>query len=182
MKLRRSRCFVAVGIFALCTAAETYGQVALTQGQVELSKLSPPIYPQMARIARVAGDVEIELSIRQDGSVESAEVVSGPQLLKAAALDSARQSKFECRGCGNAVTSYALKYTFQFVDSGPPKDCDQQMTEAQPPAEVDSSHHRVKVFTRAIWTCDPASTVTFRLFRSPKCLYLWRCGRRIVDK
>lgn len=150
------------------------------QAGVVLSKLSEPAYPSLARQARIAGDVDLMLAIRPDGSVESSAVVSGHPMLTQAALDSAQQSKFECRGCGNAVTSYALKYTFQFVPSDPPKDCDQEMTEAQPPAEVDSLHHQVKVFTRGIWTCDPTTTVTFLLFRSAKCLYLWRCGRRLV--
>jgi TonB family protein len=149
---------------------------------VVLSKLSEPAYPPLARQARIAGDVDLMLAIRRDGSVESAAVISGHPMLTQAALDSAKQSKFECRGCGNALTSYALKYTFQFVPGDPPKDCDQQMTEAQPHAEVDSSHAQVKVFTRGIWTCDPTTTVTFLLFRSAKCLYLWRCGRRLVDK
>lgn len=152
------------------------------QASVVLSKLSEPVYPPLARQARIAGDVALMLAIRRDGSVESAAVVSGHPMLAQAALDSAQQSKFECRGCGKAVTSYALKYTFQFVPSDPPKDCDRQMTEAQPPAEVDSPRHQVKVFTRGLWTCDPTTSVTFLLFRSPKCLYLWRCGRRLVDK
>lgn len=143
--------------------------------EVVLSNLSEPAYPPLARQARISGDVDLTLAIRRDGSVESATVVSGHPMLRQAALHSAQQSKFECRGCGNSVTSYALKYTFQFVPSDPPKDCDHKMTEAQPPAEVDSSHHPVKVFTRAIETCDPAVT----LFRSAKCLYLWRCGHRI---
>ena len=150
------------------------------QAGVVLSKLSEPAYPPLARQAHIAGDVDLMLAIRRDGSVESAAVVSGHRMLTQAALDSAQHSKFECRGCGNAVTLYALKYTFQFVDSDPPKDCDQQMTEAQPPAEVDSSHHQVKVFAREIWTCDHSATVTFLLFRSAKCLYLWRCGRRLI--
>lgn len=147
---------------------------------VILSKLSDPAYPPLARQAHIAGDVELMLAIRQDGSVESAEVVSGHPMLTQAALDSAKRSQFECQGCGNAVTSYALKYTFQIASREPPKDCDKQQTEAQPPAEVDPSRHQVKVFTWELWTCDPTTSVTFVLFRSAKCLYLWRCGRRLV--
>ena len=147
---------------------------------VVLSKLSEPAYPPLARQARIEGNVDLMLAIRRNGSLELAVVISGHPMLTQAALDSAQQSKFECRGCSNTVTSYAMRYTFQFVSSDPPKDCDRQMTEAQPPPEVDSSHHLVKIFTRAIWTCDPTTTVRFLLFRSAKCLYLWRCGRHLV--
>lgn len=147
---------------------------------VVLSNLSDPAYPPLARQARIAGDVDLMLAIRRDGSVESAVVVSGHPMLTQAALDSARQSQFECRGCGNAVTSYALKYTFQIAPRDPPKECDNQQTEAQPPAEVDSLRHQVKVFTWELWTCDPTTSATFVLFRSARCLYLWRCGRRLV--
>lgn len=96
------------------------------QAGVVLSKLSDPAYPPLARQARIAGDVDLMLAIRRDGSVESAVVVSGHPMLTQAALDSARLSQFECQGCGNAVTSYALKYTFQIAPSDPPKDCAKQ--------------------------------------------------------
>jgi outer membrane biosynthesis protein TonB len=45
------------------------------------------------------GDVKLDLSIHRDGSVESADVVSGHAMLKQAALEGARRSQFECRGC-----------------------------------------------------------------------------------
>jgi TonB family protein len=100
----------------LCAAVQTSAQVSpVPHGQVVLTKLSPPIYPPLARAARVSGDVEISLRIRQDSSVESAEVVKGHPLLREAALDSARQSKFECRECGEAPVPYSVLYTFGYT-------------------------------------------------------------------
>lgn len=142
---------------------------------VVLTKLADPTYPPLARQARIMGDVDLMLNIRRDGSVESGVVVSGHPMLKQAALDSAQQSQFECRGCSEATTSYALKFKFQIVLSDPPKDCDAQ-TDKQLLVEIDSSRHNVTVSTWGMWTCDPASRIL--KVRSARCLYLWKCGTR----
>lgn len=147
----------------------------VSQNGAVLTKLSDPTYPPLARQARIAGDVDLMLTIRRDGSVESAVVVSGHPMLKQAALDSVQRSQFECQGCGEAVTSYALNYEFQIVTRGFPKDCD--TTEKQPAAEVDLEHHLVTVSSWAMEICDPASRRIFKV-RSAKCLYLWRCSIR----
>src|SRR5690348_15390672 len=78
---------------------------AATRGSVVISNLSPPVYPPLARTARIEGDVRLSLVISLEGGVISASVVSGNQLLQQAALQSAQQSKFECRGCTASVTS-----------------------------------------------------------------------------
>src|SRR5712692_11252304 len=70
------------------------------------NKLSDPTYPRLAQQARITGDVDLMLTIQRDGSVESAVVVSGHPMLQQAALESAQRSQFECKGCGEAVTSY----------------------------------------------------------------------------
>jgi TonB family protein len=85
--------------------AQTSPSAEISQGKVVLTKLSPPIYPPLARQARITGDVKIQLRIRKDGGIESAEVVSGHAVLKQAALESAQQSQFECQGCGQALTA-----------------------------------------------------------------------------
>ena len=53
--------------------------------RVELVKLSTPVYPAIARTALITGDVKVQLSIRSDGSVESATLVSGDSTLKGSA-------------------------------------------------------------------------------------------------
>jgi TonB family protein len=79
---------------------------------VVLNNVHPPIYPPLARQARIMGDVKILVGVRQDGTVASAEVVSGHPMLKQAALDSAQKSTFLCRDCKGAVTSFTVTYTF----------------------------------------------------------------------
>src|SRR5882762_607379 len=85
------------------------------QRGVILAKLSRPVYHPLERRTWVTGDVKLLLRILRDGSVESAVIVGGPPLLQQAALESAQQSLFECRGCTEAVTPYSLVYTFQLV-------------------------------------------------------------------
>ena len=75
---------------------------------VVLAELYPPVYPPLARQAHISGDVRILVGIRRDGSVVSAELISGHQMLKSAALESVQKSTFECRGWAEKVTSYSL--------------------------------------------------------------------------
>ena len=91
------------------------------QNRVVLIKLSQPVYPPLARVAGVMGDVELTLEVRRDGSVQSVEVIRGSSLLREAAVASARQSTFECRNCSEDATSSRIVYTFQLT--GPEASC-----------------------------------------------------------
>jgi TonB family protein len=87
----------------------------MPKGNVVMVSLFNAIYPPLARQAGISGDVELKLGIRRDGSIESAAAVSGHAMLTQAALNSAQQSQFECRGCEDEVTSHTLVYSFQFA-------------------------------------------------------------------
>jgi hypothetical protein len=115
------------------------------------------------------------LRIRPDGNVESADIISGHPMLKEAALESARQSQFECKQCAQALTSYALTYRFEIAPRDPQKTCTEP-EQPSPPARMDTFKHQVTVFASDIWTCDPR--VELVRVRSFKCLYLWKCGVR----
>jgi TonB family protein len=110
-----SVCFFA---FAEKVPAQSVTGTPTPETGVVLTKLSPPVYPPLARQAGIAGDVKIQVGTRQDGSVASAEVISGHPMLKQAALESAQKSRFECRECSEAVTSFPMTYTFGFYDAG----------------------------------------------------------------
>jgi protein TonB len=63
-------------------------------GRVQAAKLvrSPqPVYPQIARQARISGTVELAAVIGEDGHIQSLTVVSGHPLLRQSALDAVRQ-------------------------------------------------------------------------------------------
>jgi TonB family protein len=125
---------------------------------VVLNKLFPPAYPPLARQARITGDVKMQVTIRQDGSVASAEVISGHPMLKQAALDSVQKSTFECQrwssgvfveGCRDAVTSFTLTYTFGMRDDLDAFDCDTTRAHSEAPRKpaVGHSSDRVMILT-----------------------------------
>ena len=124
--MRRSSELSLISMAALLASSWSAAQNASTQvstsagpqAQVEMTSLFPPVYPPLARQARIMGDVIIQLEIRRDGSVETAEVVSGHRMLKQAALESARQSHFECKGCTGELTPLLLTYSFGIREDG----------------------------------------------------------------
>ena len=50
-----------------------------------------PTYPQAAKAAGISGGVAVELVIDEQGNVEEATAVSGPEELREAAVEAARQ-------------------------------------------------------------------------------------------
>jgi len=161
---------LVIAAVALILAAGTSGQESPTsdssQNGVVLVKLAPPIYPQIARSAHVSGDVELKVNVRQDGSVESADFVSGPPILQWAAQNSAKQSQFECRKCSDEITSYRIVYTFQIDETAP---CCQPN---EPAPRVSQSDNHVTLIAPRVCLC--GSTVPTKV-RSLRCLYLWKC-------
>ena len=53
-----------------------------------------PEYPQIARITHTEGTVVIDAIISRSGTIESEHVLSGPQMLQAAALAAVRQARY----------------------------------------------------------------------------------------
>ena len=170
-------------VASFCTAdglrAQSMGSSNALEDGVVLIRLFPPTYPRIALTAHISGDVDLTLSVRQDGSIESVAVVSGPPLLQRAAVNSAQQSQFECRKCSDGSSSYRLLYTFQLD----PIDCP-NMSEASHNTEaeqhyprVTQSQNHVTVIDQPVGTCDPGIVVREKV-RSAKCLYLWKCGLR----
>ena len=172
--------FGAITIFSLAAVADARAQVATSattpETGVVLTKLYPPLYPRLARQAVISGNVEVKLAIRKDGSVESAEIVSGHPMLTQAALESAQKSQFECRGCSDPVNSYSLTFAFELRDDA---DCCNAWSHSE---TVSESQGRVTISAPHGCLCDPTTSVTRLKWRSAKCLYLWRCGSRVIDR
>lgn len=149
-----------------------------TPGGSVLTKLFHPVYPTLALAAHVWGDVDLMLGVRRDGSVESVRVVSGPPLLRQAALESAQQSQFECRDCNEPVAPYHLVYTFQL---GETRYCTTTKVIPNTEAEelrpkVTQVRNQVTVLDNPVSTCDMPAEI--HGVRSAKCMYLWRCSAR----
>jgi protein TonB len=81
-----------------------------------------PVYPTIARSARVVGDVVIEMTIDDEGKVADARVVKSVPLLDQAALDAVKQWEYQpslLNGVPTAVvTTVTVKFTRQQEDSG----------------------------------------------------------------
>ena len=107
-------------VVELCCVDVSAQQATPTGSNADVAKVGPamvnlfkPVYPPLARQANIWGDVKVAVTVRPDGTAE-AEVESGHPMLKQAALDSARQSHFECRMC-SASLSYTLVYEFKQI-------------------------------------------------------------------
>jgi hypothetical protein len=162
-------CGVGLSIFVGPGQTQSPAGSDTPQRGVWVMKVYDPVYPQLVHTANVHGDVELLLKIRQDGAIQSVAVVSGPPLLQQVAVESARQSQFECRACTEGVTPYKLVYSFQLSEG----DC----CNSPNSPKVTASENRVLVTNSHFCFCDPAGTVG-RKVRSMKCLYLWRCSVR----
>jgi TonB family protein len=179
------RILLAVVLGLSCNAvAQGIQQLATINSGVVIAKLSPPSYPPLALQARITGTVELNVTIRRDGSIESVTVVSGHPILSEAALDSARHTEWECKGCGEAAITHRFEYKFEH---GEPLPCTRWGTVAngdpiydKPAVHVRQSGDTITVIDSPVPICDPAGER--RKARSPKCLYLWRCGVREVER
>ncbi len=55
---------------------------------------TPPVYPSIAKAARVGGTVELHATISKSGTIMDSHVVSGPAMLQQAALDAVRTWRY----------------------------------------------------------------------------------------
>ena len=76
-------------------------------------RVAPP-YPQAAKEAKVQGAVQVKVSVNENGEVVGAEVVSGPDLLRDAALEAAKQWQFKPMVVGGNAVAVQGVLTFNF--------------------------------------------------------------------
>ncbi|MBO0799313.1 MAG: TonB family protein [Blastocatellia bacterium] len=92
-------------------------QMRFSGGGLEVSatRRVAPSYPQAAKDANVQGSVQVKVSVNENGEVISAEAVSGPDALRDAALDAARQWQFKPTVVGSGtVKAVQGVLTFNF--------------------------------------------------------------------
>lgn len=73
-----------------------------------------PIYPSLATANRTEGDVEVEALIDQTGKVTSTKAISGPVLLRGAAMDAVRQWRYSPALLDGKPISMQYKVTVSF--------------------------------------------------------------------
>jgi protein TonB len=59
-----------------------------------LLQKTQPVYPPIAKAARVSGTVVLQATISRTGSIENLRVVSGPAMLQQAALDAVKSWRY----------------------------------------------------------------------------------------
>ena len=80
----------------------------------KLIKSVQPVYPVMAKSQHVSGNVQIDALIDADGNVSAMKVLSGPALLREAALQSLKQWKYQPAELDGKPTTMHLTVTLQF--------------------------------------------------------------------
>ncbi len=78
-----------------------------------LVQSTPPIYPAIARTARVSGTVVLEATISKAGAIENLRMVSGPAMLRQAALDAVHTWRYKPYKVNNQPT--AIETTINVV-------------------------------------------------------------------
>jgi protein TonB len=70
--------------------------VPVSTGVLQGMLMAPirPVYPVIAKAAGVQGTVVVEAVISRAGTIESLRVVSGPEMLRGAALDAIREARY----------------------------------------------------------------------------------------
>jgi protein TonB len=79
-----------------------------------IKKVQPP-YPPIAKAARAAGAVQVQVTISEEGRVIGADVVSGHPLLREAALQAARQWVFKPTELSGVPVKVQGILTFNFT-------------------------------------------------------------------
>ena len=78
-----------------------------------------PIYPLLAQQTKVQGSVVLQAQIGKDGSVQSLQVVSGPDILASAALEAVRQWRFKLTDEAGQAVPAETRITVNFIISTP---------------------------------------------------------------
>jgi TonB family protein len=89
-------------IFAIGIGLTTFGDEPQTVMAVHIVA---PQYPAIAKTAHVSGDVKVDVTISEDGTVKDATAVDGPPLLRRACQDAVRQWKFATPPSASMVDS-----------------------------------------------------------------------------
>jgi protein TonB len=86
-------------------------------GDVQAPKLVSmvlPVYPSIARASGIEGSVVVEASVGPAGTVLSTKVISGPPILRQAALDALRRWKYQPATLNGEPVAVQITVTIQF--------------------------------------------------------------------
>lgn len=86
----------------------------ITFAQVHITKQVDPVYPYMAKVAHVQGDVVVQMTIDTQGVPSAVQVVSGPAPLQAEALRAAKLWRFSPATMNGQAVPATFKLLIKF--------------------------------------------------------------------
>ncbi len=83
-----------------------------------LVRKTPPIYPKIAKDSRISGMVVLHAQVSKSGTVEDVRVVSGPEMLRPAAVNAVRSWRFKPYEVDNQPTVFetTINVAFSLTD------------------------------------------------------------------
>ena len=168
--MARSVAFLIICLFSCVAQSQGPSPKGASPIGPTIFKLPPPTYPPMALAAHVSGDVELNLAIGRDGTLQTAVIASGPPMLRQAALAALLKTQFECVGCSEKSTQYQVTYRFELGETVYCSNPDPSYP------RVTQSTTTITMTDRPMGTCDAAGPVEKVQARSMKCLFLWKCS------
>ena len=82
-------------VFATLATAQPSKVLDDAVARKNLIKSPAPVYPEAALAAKLTGEVVLQAQIGEDGRVQSARVISGPAMLRGAAIDAVAKWQFK---------------------------------------------------------------------------------------
>lgn len=113
-------CWLVTNTFPLAAAPQVVSDspgISVDVGAATLLHRAPVQYPEAARAKRIQGAIVLELTFDGSGNVSDARVLSGPEELRKAALQSALQWHFAREASGN---KRQVTIAFQMPANEPP--------------------------------------------------------------
>lgn len=88
--------FSSLGTAPIVTPAPPKGPLHVSSGVAAGQLLAPiqPVYPAIARAARIEGTVVVQAVISKEGRIEDLRVVSGPPMLQGAAVEAIQRARY----------------------------------------------------------------------------------------
>jgi protein TonB len=114
---------VGVGRGPVVSVAPTRASAAplnVSTGVLQGMLIAPirPVYPAIAKAAHVEGSVIVEAIISRTGTIETLRVVSGPPMLREAALDAIRAARYQPYRLNGEPTEVQTRITVNFRMGG----------------------------------------------------------------
>jgi protein TonB len=102
------------------SAANKPTSIPVSRGVMQGRLLAPilPVYPPIARAAHVQGTVVVTATIDKDGRIVGAQVLSGPEMLRRAAIDAIRLARYKPYLLNDQPTEVTTTISVNFTMGG----------------------------------------------------------------